>query len=50
MDIDEYVVVQFYPWFKPIEPQYVEVFRKFENDRTNFEEKVHVNHFWELRD
>ena len=30
---------------KLIEPQYVEAFRKFENDRTNFEEKLHVNHF-----
>ena len=35
---------------KPIEPQYVEAFRKFENDRANFEEKLHVNHFWELKD
>ena len=31
---------------KRIEPQYVEAFRKFEDDRTNFEEKLHVNHFW----
>lgn len=28
------------------EPQYVEAFRKFENDRANFEEKLHVDYFW----
>ena len=29
-----------------IEPQYVKAFRKFENDRANFEEKLHVNYLW----